>query len=273
MLFYLLQTTGYKIWQFFLRAAPLVAVKLANTSIYAVAILALSFLLGSLYWRMLSGKRQSNHRQLFFTFMLHIFLVTLTISVQGLTTVACKACLSATLPIKPLLTAHRGCPTQHPDNSIEAFKTSSRIDAVTTLESDVRVSIDKELFLLHDPFLVRTTSIRETCPAHDPYTVATKFSYTSGDCPLQSLHLKGATSGGAGIPTFDDLLKVAKDTQRNVIFDLQVPHEGHECTNSYIDLTLQAILKSEIDLKKVLVFIMHVLNEPTKLSIDCNNIN
>ncbi len=250
MLIYLLQTTAYKIWQLFLLASPLVAVKLANTSLYTAVILVLAFLLGTLYWRMLWGKCSTNHQKLFFTFMLHIFLVTLTVSIQGLTTVACKACLTATLPVKPVLTAHRGCPTQHPDNSIEAFKSSSRIDAVTTLESDVRVSIDEELFLLHDSFLVRTTSIRETCPAHDPYTVATKFSYRSGDCPLQSLHLKGATPG-TGIPTFDDLLKIAKDTQRNVIFDLQVPHEGHKCAHSYIDLTLRAILKSEIELNKV----------------------
>ena len=246
VLLYLLQTTGYKIWQIFLLASPLVIVKMAASNMYSVSIVSLALLMAYLYHKLI-WRKQSH---LFTTVsLLHLVLVAVTLSVNRLTVMACDSCLTELLPIKPVLTAHRGCPFEYPGNSIKAFTAASRIDGVITLESDIHVSSDKELFLLHDPFLATTTSIMESCPKQDPFLDASKHFYYSGECPLQSLRLKHDTS--QIIPTLGHLLKIAKETRKNVIFDLQAPHRGHIYENEYIDLTLKAIVKSEIELDKV----------------------
>ncbi len=231
----------------FLLSSPLVIAKMANSNIYIISIIMMTSLLVYLYHKVF-WQKQSHLLNLVLLF--HVVLILLTISVNRLTATACDTCSTKLLPVKPVLTAHRGCPTaKYPGNSIKAFTAASHMDAVVTLESDIQVSQDQELFLLHDPFLVTTTSVMESCPKQDPFILASKYLYNSGDCPLQSLRLKEDTS--QIIPTLDHLLKIAKETQKNVIFDLRPPHPGHKYQDDYIELTLKSIVGSQIELDKV----------------------
>ena len=254
---YLLQTTAYKIQQLFRLAFPLLAVKLSCNNVFIAILSAIVLLVLYLYYKVFRAKRSTSLRDMVFAVGLHVFLVVVTVSARFLTGVACDACLTEELPVRPVLTAHRGCPSQYPANSVQAFNAASRLDAVITLESDVRISTDKELFLLHDPYLVSTTSLADTCPNQDMFLEASRWSYYSGDCSLQSLRLKEDSS--QSIPVLGDMLKVARETGKNVIFDLQPPHDGHQFINEYVDLTLKALVKSEIDLEKVRSILMRFL--------------
>ena len=67
------------------------------------------------------------------------------------------SCSSESLPSRPYLTGHRGCSSEAPENSVIAFVYAVNVPSVITLESDVHVSQDGVLFLLHEG---ETTLIR-----------------------------------------------------------------------------------------------------------------
>ncbi len=58
---------------------------------------------------------------------------------------------------RPLLVAHRGGAGQGPENTIAAIVNALRLN-VPVIEIDVQLSADRQLVLLHDPNLVRTTN-------------------------------------------------------------------------------------------------------------------
>lgn len=241
-LFYLLQTIGRQIWQLFLLSLPLSMVKVSNNVIYPAAVVMAILLLAFCLYR--------NRISLCAFVVLHSLLLALTISVMVLATQACRACYTVTLPSQPSITAHRGCPSEELlENSIESFQKASQFNSVITLESDVQISSDGVLFLLHDDYFARTTSIRETCPHINLFTDASTLSYHTSDCPINSLHLKGGPN--QAVPTFDSLLTVAKESGRNVIFDLRTPYQGHPFEDQMVNLTLSSIKRSGIDLEKV----------------------
>ncbi|MHA2065225.1 MAG: glycerophosphodiester phosphodiesterase family protein, partial [Candidatus Thorarchaeota archaeon] len=67
-------------------------------------------------------------------------------------------------PGRPLIMAHRGDPSQAPENTMLALKAALDV-GVDFLESDVKLTSDDELVLFHDDDLKRTTgesgSVRE----------------------------------------------------------------------------------------------------------------
>ena len=244
----LLLTTGYKIWQLFLLSVPLAAVRTINHSGFILTVPATIIVLLYFHFRhtCIRGRGSLPTPPVLVGM---VVLLVITVSLDGLARHACTFCSSEELPAKPVLTAHRGCPSEHPGNSIKAFEAASQIDSVITLESDVWVSSDGELFLLHDPFLIRTTSIVETCPGVDPFTLASKMEYYSGECPIKSLYLKEDHT--QSVPTLKELLQIAKEKNKNVMFDLSKPPIGHSHSKTYIDLTFKAITESGLDLEKV----------------------
>jgi len=57
----------------------------------------------------------------------------------------------------PLIVAHRGAPTEQPENTLAAFEAS--VDAgARAVEFDVRVTADREAVVMHDATLDRTTN-------------------------------------------------------------------------------------------------------------------
>ncbi len=96
--------------------------------------------------------------------------------------------------------AHRGWSAKYPENTMEAFRAA--IEAgVDQIETDVRITKDGELVLIHDSMVNRTTN----------------GSGLVRDCTLKALKrldagsYKGAEFAGCQIPTFVELLELVKD--------------------------------------------------------------
>ena len=162
---------------------------------------------------------------------------------------ACQACASLHLPRRPSLTAHRGCSLDYPENSEVAFQRAVSIPSVTTLETDVQVSSDGELFLLHDPHLARTTAVATSCPSVNPLHIASQLGYHTGTCTLSSLPLLQDCS--QHVPLFKHFLRTAATAGVNIVFDLYRPPAGHAHEKDYVNLTLETILQSGMVLSKV----------------------
>lgn len=121
-----------------------------------------------------------------FAVLLHILVAVM---VRWIIQAGCAPCNTEWLPPKPLLVAHRGCGHNFPENSVRAFRQSAKLHQVTGLETDVQISSDGELFLLHDPHPLRTSDITTRCPSVDPFQNASLLNYSSGGCPLKELNV------------------------------------------------------------------------------------
>ena len=53
------------------------------------------------------------------------------------------------------------------------------------------------------------------------------------------------------MPTFAQFLEVARTTGKNVIFDVREPPSTHPHISDYINKSLETVLQSGIDLRKV----------------------
>lgn len=256
--FYYIISTGYIVWHLFLLSLPLLTVRFFYH--YSIIIFLVVGLWSIVSWYKFKHiPRNRCSAKLVYSLVVMLLFVSAIVS---LIKIGCYSCnVRSSLPSKPGLTAHRGCPhSPTPENSLAAFHNAAEIQGVVTLESDVHLSHDGVLFLLHDPTLFRTTSFTKQCPQLSPYTIASTLSYYSGPCPLVNLTLlpgsedsssTGSTGSGAssGIPTLEDLLVIAKKNKKNVIFDLARP--SNKYSTFYVSYTLQAVLKSGINLNKV----------------------
>lgn len=103
----------------------------------------------------------------------------------------CQGCPQggSPLPRKPFLSAHRGCAFLAPENTLHAFRKSLDLPQVVILETDIQISRDGHLFLLHDSTLLRTTDMVAKCPSVDPFTNATELYFYSSNCPLSSINV------------------------------------------------------------------------------------
>ena len=175
-----------------------------------------------------------------------VFLLTVITLV--LANIGCTPCSINSLPAKPYLTAHRGCPFDGvPENSIAAFRRSASVPQVRTLESDIILTQDGVPVLLHDRTLFRTTSFAESCPDLSLLTTVFSLNYHTGQCPLAKLTLTGDMS--QNVPTLEDLLSVAEEFKKNIMFDILLP--SHNDTHYIITNVLESIVKSEINLTLV----------------------
>ena len=266
--FYYIIFTGYIVWHLFLLSLPLLTVRFFyHYSIIIFLVVGLWSVISWYKFKHIPRNRCSG--KLLYSLVVMLLFVSAIVS---LINIGCFSCnVRDSLPGKPGLTAHRGCPhSSTPENSLAAFRNAAEVQGVVTLESDVHLSHDGVLFLLHDPTLFRTTSFAKQCPQLSPYTVASTLSYHSGPCPLANLTLlsghedsssTGTTGQGVshGIPTLKDLLAIAKKNEKNVIFDLARP--SNKYSSRYVNYTLQAVLKSGINLNKVTNSSCHFLQK------------
>ncbi|MBQ8448281.1 MAG: glycerophosphodiester phosphodiesterase [Clostridia bacterium] len=115
--------------------------------------------------------------------------------------------------------AHRGFSEKYPENTMEAFRAA--LDAgVDEIETDVRMSADGELVLIHDECVDRTTcGTGKVCE----YTLAELKGLDAGV-------KKGAEFAGARIPTLRELLELCKGYPA-LTLDIELkeyPTEGRE---------------------------------------------
>ena len=54
--------------------------------------------------------------------------------------------------------AHRGCSMAYPENTLEAFEVAAKLNGITGIELDVQLTKDKEIVVIHDETVDRTTS-------------------------------------------------------------------------------------------------------------------
>jgi len=71
-----------------------------------------------------------------------------------------------------LVIAHRGARSLAPENTMLAARKALELGA-DLWETDISVSADGQLVLIHDDSLVRTTNVKKLYPDRDPWTVTT----------------------------------------------------------------------------------------------------
>lgn len=163
------------------------------------------------------------------------------------------------LPHKPRLMGHRGAPMVAPENTMMSFQKTVECGA-WVFESDVMVSMDGVPFLMHDDKLTRTTNVAQMFPDHaqenaswfswqdlqqlnagewflqrPPFTMESSLSTVSRDEVLQQK-----------IPSLEEMLQSASTHNMSVMFDLRPPHERHPYNQTYVNVTVETILKSNI---------------------------
>ena len=152
---------------------------------------------------------------------------------------------SGVLPQKPRLIAHRGAASLAPENTFASMQAAANL-GVYGLETDISVSMDGVLFLMHDATLARTTDVARVFPGreNDP---AENFTW-------KELSRLNAGSGfdeptifsGEPIPTLETMLKVVKANNLYFIYDLRIPSAGHPYADQAFDLCLEEIKSSGV---------------------------
>ena len=108
--------------------------------------------------------------------------------------------------------AHRGWRSKYPENTLEAFKAAIKL-GVDQLETDVRITKDNQLVLIHDATVDRTTN-GSGCV-----------------CDFTLAELKELDAGnGTRIPTLVELMELVKD-HPTITLDIELkeyPTEGKE---------------------------------------------
>ena len=115
--------------------------------------------------------------------------------------------------------AHRGWSEKYPENTMIAFREAIKL-GVDQIETDVRVSLDGELVLIHDATVDRTTNgMGKVCEK----TLAELRALEAGS-------YKGEEYKGAQIPTFVEFMEYVKQFPM-LTLDIELkeyPTEGHE---------------------------------------------
>lgn len=149
------------------------------------------------------------------------------------------------LPEKPRLIAHRGAPTLAPENTLASMQAAAGL-GIYGLETDISVSADGVLFLMHDSTLGRTTNVarvfrdRVDQPA-ESFTWDELSRLDAG-----SWYAGRSAASEDPIPTLDDVLQVVAENDLHFLFDLRSPSDGHPYHDRALDLCLEAIQAADL---------------------------
>ncbi|KAL4631577.1 glycerophosphoinositol inositolphosphodiesterase GDPD2 [Arapaima gigas] len=192
------------------------------------AVVALTLLCSFVFQRFFRAKRTASKTVIMIAFVVMtatVFLCPLFIK---------SPCLLEMLPAKPALIGHRGAPMLAPENTMMSFNRSAEC-GVVTFETDVLISKDGVPFLMHDKSLQRTTNVLQRFSERAD-NESSSFTWTE----LQELNAgkwflqrnpyqtvsslserEQETAGNQSIPSLADLLKLAKDINVSIIFDMK----------------------------------------------------
>ena len=109
-----------------------------------------------------------------------------------------------------LLGGHRGDKTNYPENTMSAFRSSLEM-GIDAIETDVRMTCDGVLVLIHDRDVVRTTDGEGFV---DEMTLEELRRLDAGSW-------KGEKFAGERIPTVVELLELVKDSQMIINWELK----------------------------------------------------
>ena len=173
------------------------------------------------------------------------------------------------LPPKPNLIAHRGASHLAPEDTIMAGELAVEYGAVGW-EVDIRISLDGELFLLHDDTLSRTTNVEDIFlnrrnDRAETFTLSELRQLDAGSWfvdkdPYGALAFgriskeDGDNYRGIQIPTFEEALNFTRENDFFIDFDTKLPSSSHLYSDLYFETILNETLESGINLTKVMIF-------------------
>ncbi len=166
------------------------------------------------------------------------------------------------LPKKPLIIAHRGASMLAPENTLAAMEKAAALGTYG-VETDIAISRDGVLYLMHDDDLKRTTNVAQVFPGREKdrpesFTLAEVQQLNAGDWfvqtdPYQAVaqHMVSAAEveryQREPVPTLADELEFVRQHSVNFIFDLKELPADHTYAAQSFDITLRQIHAAGID--------------------------
>lgn len=98
--------------------------------------------------------------------------------------------------------AHRGCSQNYPENTLTAFEKAAALKGLAGIELDIQMTKDKELVVIHDERVDRTT---EGIGFVKDFTLA----------ELRKLHIYAGSNASQRIPTMGEVLDLLEDRLRD----------------------------------------------------------
>lgn len=165
------------------------------------------------------------------------------------------------LPSMPRLIAHRGAAMLTPENTLASAQKAIDL-GVYGLETDITISKDGTLFLMHDNTLDRTTNVSQVFPtrnkdAAENFTLAELKQLNAGEWFIKKDSFGTIASGlitpaqveqfrQQTVPTLAEELDLLKKSSQVFIFDLKTPTGSSASTNVF-DLCFQQLVKSGLN--------------------------
>jgi len=169
------------------------------------------------------------------------------------------AVLRGLLPEKPLLIAHRGASMLAPENTLASMQKAADL-GVYGLETDISISWDGILFLMHDSTLVRTTNVAEIFPQRikdsaDSFTWNELAQLNAGQWFVDQDPFGTIGSGLVSpeqaasyhrepVPALADVLAILQANNLRFVYDLRIPSADHPFANQTLNLCLAEIRTS-----------------------------
>lgn len=166
------------------------------------------------------------------------------------------------LPEKPLIMAHRGASMLAPENTLAAAELAASL-GVYGLETDIRISRDGELFLLHDDTFDRTTDIKSVFPGREGepaenFTLAEIKQLNAGKWFVEQDPFHAISSGlvtpeqikeyqQQAVPVVADWLDIVRENHLAFRFDLKQPPADHPYAGSFFEITFNQVRLAGID--------------------------
>ncbi len=149
------------------------------------------------------------------------------------------------MPEKPLLIAHRGTTDLEMENTLGSMM-GVRIFDIYGIETDITISSDGMLFLMHDATLERTTNVETIFPGRENESAG---SFTWDE--LSQLEVIPADYGDLrfpdnSIPTLAETVQFIRDNNLHFIYDLRIPTADQPYADVALTQTLEEIRNAGI---------------------------
>ncbi len=166
------------------------------------------------------------------------------------------------LPIKPLIIAHRGASMLAPENTLVAMEKAAALGTYG-VETDIAISRDGVLYLMHDDDLKRTTSVAQVFPGREKdrpetFTLAEVQQLNAGEWFVQTDPYKVMARQSVSaadteqyrrqaVPTLAQQLDIVRQHKLTFIFDIKPLPSSDPYAPQFFDIAFQQIHAAGID--------------------------
>ena len=137
--------------------------------------------------------------------------------------------------------AHRGCSMAYPENTIEAFAAAAKIEGITGIELDIQLTKDREIVVIHDETVDRTTNGKgNVCE----YTLE----------KLKELEIASVNGTKTKIPTLREVFEALKPAcqENGLLINIEI-QSSFKYSNKLVAAFLPTFLNCEED-KNLIIF-------------------